>query len=520
MKKNKLFIFVLVASLFCNIAVFASENSFVTQYKKEARIQQKYEFRGTWVSTVTNIDWPSTSNKTSEQQKQEFLEIVKQSKSMNLNALIVQVRPSADAFYNSAITPWSKYLTGEQGKAPNPYYDPLEFMINATHENNMEFHAWFNPFRVSMDSDLTKLAKNNVAKIHPEWIVNYSGKLFLNPAIPEARKYVIDSVVEVVKNYDIDAVHFDDYFYPSPVKGVEFKDDAQYELYGKGFSNKADWRRNNINIFIKDVGDAIKKEKKYVKFGISPAGVWRNNTLDATGSNTKAGGTNYDELFADTRTWIKNGWIDYIMPQIYWEFSLKAAPYENVLNFWVNEMKLNPNVHLYIGHAAYKINTTNEWKNPAQLTAQIKYNQKFEAIKGSAFFSIKHLIANKLNIKDNFKNEIYKYPAFVPPMTWIDSTAPTPVEVKEQSKNNNSLTLLIKDKPENDSTYYVVYKFKQVSDINISKTENIISIVRRAKNSPQYVTDNSFKTGDKCVYVVTAFDRSNNESDITGIEIN
>ncbi len=497
----------------------AADNSIVKTYSGVEYKPKKRDFRATWVSTVANIDWPSLAATTPEKQRQEFINIVEQSKYMNLNALIVQVRPTADAFYASETTPWSKYLTGEQGKAPNPFYDPLEFMIQTTHDSCMEFHAWFNPFRVSMDTDLKKLAANNVAKTHPEWVVSYGGKLYLNPGIPEARKYLIDSIMEVVRNYDIDAVHFDDYFYPAAVGGKDFDDAKEFKLYGKDFANIADWRRNNVNVFIKEMSESIKAAKSYVKFGISPAGVWRNKAKDPTGSETRAGNTNYDDLFADTRAWIKNGWIDYILPQIYWEFGLSAASYENVLAFWVKEMELNPNVALYIGHATYKLGTTPPWDSAAQITAQLKYNQQFPVIKGDAFFSVTQLLQNKLNIKEVLHNDIYKYIALVPIMPWLGGTSPQPVEIAAGTKTDTSLTFTITDKPGNISSYYAVYRFRQDGNIDMNDPANILTLIRKKSDTTTY-TDSTAVAGQKYYYIVTALDRLHYESDRSNIITN
>ncbi|WP_232698130.1 family 10 glycosylhydrolase [Brevibacillus daliensis] len=351
--------------------------------------------RGVWISTVYNLDWPSTTSYgNAAKQKQEFTTLLNELQSMGMNTVFVQVRPSADAIYPSNMVPWSKYLTGTQGK--NPGYDPLAFMVEETHKRGMEFHAWFNPFRATTDAKTDQLASNHVAKAHPEWLINSSNKYYINPGIPAARQQIIDEIMEVVRNYDIDGVHLDDYFYPS--NGV-FPDDATFKAYNsKGFSNKAEWRRDNINEFVRVLSESIQSVKPDVEYGISPFGVWRNKSVDPTGSDTKAGVTAYDNMHADVRTWIQNGWIDYIMPQVYWSFSFNAVPYDKLVSWWAKEVN-GTNVKLYIGHAAYKLGTKEVgWQSAQEIINQLNYNAGIPQVQGSVFFSAKDLRKNPLGI--------------------------------------------------------------------------------------------------------------------------
>ncbi|MGV7117414.1 family 10 glycosylhydrolase [Paenibacillus kyungheensis] len=348
--------------------------------------------RGAWISTVYNLDWPATSGAT--KQKQEFSKLLDDLQGMGINAVFVQVRPAGDALYKSSLMPWSKYLTGTQGKDPG--YDPLEYMVAEAHKRGMEFHAWFNPFRATTDANTSKLASNNVVLKHPDWVIKFDNKYYLNPGIPAARQSVIDTVMEVVNNYDIDGVHLDDYFYPySETASNKFGDDSTYASYNSGkFKTKADWRRGNINSFVQQLNTSIHNSKPAVKFGISPFGVWRNKSSDITGSDTKAGVTAYDTTYADTRTWIKNGWIDYIAPQVYWSMTLPVARYDKVVDWWANETK-NTGVDLYIGQALYKISTPEiGWSSSNEIINQLKYNEKYSNIKGSIFFSAKDLKKN------------------------------------------------------------------------------------------------------------------------------
>lgn len=365
-------------------------------------IKTKKEMRGVWIASVLNIDWPSKKRLSVEEQKQEFIKILDNVKEWNMNAVFVQIKPVGDAFYPSKFSPWSEYLTGKQGE--NPGYDPLEFMIEEAHKRNIEFHAWFNPYRLTMSGGIDKLSNDNIGKQRPDWTITYGGKLYLNPGIPEVNDYIVKSIMEVVKKYDIDGVHMDDYFYPYKVKGEIYKDDEQFEQYGKNFKNVADWRRDNVNKLIKQLHESIKAEKENVSFGISPFGVWRNASTDSVrGSNTKAGIQNYDDLYADILYWMENNWIDYVAPQIYWNQGFKIAEYNTLVNWWSKYAK-ETNTDLYIGQAAYRIK---DWENSDELINQIKYNRLFSEVKGSIFFSYSSLVKNSKGILEKIKNDVY-----------------------------------------------------------------------------------------------------------------
>ncbi|MGG1659075.1 family 10 glycosylhydrolase [Brevibacillus sp. NRS-1366] len=351
--------------------------------------------RGVWVSTVFNLDWPSTGSYGNQaKQQQEYIQLLNELQTMGMNAVFVQVRPSADALYPSSMVPWSKYLTGTQGKSPG--YDPLAFMVEETHKRGMQFHAWFNPFRANTDAKTDQLAANHVVKLHPDWIVNSSNKLYINPGIPQARQQIIAEVMEVVQNYNIDGVHLDDYFYPS---NGAFNDDATFKAYNsKKIATKADWRRDNINSFVQQLNQSIKNVKPNVQFGISPFGVWRNIAVDQTGSDTKAGVTAYDNMYADVRTWIRQGWMDYVTPQIYWSLSFAPAQYDKLVTWWSSEVR-GTNVKLYIGHSPYKLGTAEAgWQNAQEIINQLNYNTLHPEVQGSVFFSAKDLRKNPLGL--------------------------------------------------------------------------------------------------------------------------
>ncbi|MEF2964475.1 family 10 glycosylhydrolase [Paenibacillus sp. M1] len=355
--------------------------------------------RGAWVSTVSNLDWPSkASYGNADAQKQEYVKLLDELQDMGINAVFVQVRPSADAIYPSSLVPWSSYLTGTAGKDPG--YDPLQFLIEETHRRGMEFHAWFNPFRASTGSDAGKLPAGHVANLHPEWIVKFGGKLYINPGIPAAREHVIEAIMEVVQGYDIDGVHLDDYFYPTgETASAKFDDDGTYQTYNANFvANKGDWRRDNINEFVRELGTRIHQLKPAVSYGISPYGVWRNQASDVTGSATRASVTAYDSTYADVRSWIKNGWIDYVAPQIYWSLTRPEVRYDILADWWAGEVK-GTGVKLYIGHAPYKIGTPEVgWDSAREIINQLEYNRGIPEISGSIFFSAKDLRRNPLGL--------------------------------------------------------------------------------------------------------------------------
>jgi uncharacterized lipoprotein YddW (UPF0748 family) len=338
------------------------------------------ELRAVWISTVYNLDYPSVKNNV-QQQKAEFIQILDQIQEIGLNTVVVQVRPKADALYSSQINPWSDVLTGTQGK--NPGYDPLAFMIEETHKRGMSFHAWLNPYRVTTSgTDLNTLAANHPARLNPSWVLNYNNALYYNPEVEGVKQHIVDTVTEIVTNYDVDAIHFDDYFYPSnyPLPQGETKDGAV-----------ANQRREHINEMVRRVSEAIKKADSEVAFGISPMGIWKNTLSDFSGSNTN-GSESYYRVFADTRTWIQNEWVDYIVPQIYWEIGHTLADYKTLVSWWSNEVK-NTSVKLYIGQGIYKDEVAKE------ITTQLSYNKTQPEVKGSFYFSLRDLLNNRQNVK-------------------------------------------------------------------------------------------------------------------------
>ncbi len=379
-------------------------------FSARAQPVSKPEFRAVWVATVDNIDWPDHPTLNSEIQKAEFIKLLEMHKMNGLNAVIVQVRPCTDALYPSPYEPWSQWLTGRQGQPPFPYYDPLAFMITETHKRGMEFHAWLNPYRAVFNIYNSSVAPTHITKLHPDWFLNYGDKKYFDPGNKEVQQYVNAVVKDVVSRYEVDAIHFDDYFYPYRIAGKEFPDEVKYRLYSKGIS-KDDWRRSNVDSIIHLLSQTIKETNKKCQFGISPFGVWRNSDKDADGSNTKAGQTNYDDLYADILLWLKNDWIDYVTPQLYWEFGHKAAPFEVLVDWW---SKHTYGKNCYIGLGIYKGGTGEAWKDKNQLPRQIRLIRNTPNIQGMAFFSSKTFEKNPNGWSDSLRLNYFKDPAPLP----------------------------------------------------------------------------------------------------------
>ena len=391
-----------------------------------------FEFRGVWVATVVNIDWPSKPGLSNDLQKKEFIELLEMHQRNGMNAIIMQVRPAGDALYPSTLEPWSEFLTGKQGLPPSPFYDPLSFMISETHKRGMEFHAWINPYRAVFNTSKSSIAPNHLTKTHPDWFVEYDHKKIFNPGLPEVWKHTNRIVRDIVTRYDIDAIHLDDYFYPYKVPGKEFKDDATYKKFGRGL-NKEDWRRSNCDTIIKQLSATIHSIKPGVQFGISPFGVWRNKSKDPMGSNTKAGVTNYDDLYADILSWLNKGWVDYIIPQLYWEHGHPLADYDELVNWWSQH---NYNRNLYIGHGVYRAGSSPAWRSDAEIPYQIQKLRTLTSTRGSAYFSSVNFKNNPNHWNDSLQMSYYKKPALQPTMPWlVQYEVATPIINKKSEKS-------------------------------------------------------------------------------------
>ena len=480
--------------------------------------QPKYEFRGVWVATVDNIDFPSTKFLNTESQKAEFINLLDMHKRNGMNAVVVQIRPAADAFYPSQYEPWSEWLSGTQGKPPSPYYDPLEFMITETHKRGMEFHAWMNPYRAVFDIKKSSVSPTHVTRIHPEWFLNYGGVKYFDPGNKDVQQYVTNIVKDVVTRYDVDAIHFDDYFYPYRIPGKEFGDTASFRKYGNGMA-KETWRRSNVDSIILMLGTTIKKEKPFCKFGISPFGVWRNIDKDAEGSNTRAGQTNYDDLYADILLWLKMKWIDYVVPQLYWEIGQKVVGYEVLIDWWARHAYGR---QLYIGQGIYRSMEPRSyaWKNRSELPNQIKKLREYPQVQGSVFFSSSTFSSNPNGWNDSLKNNYYKYPAIIFPISWIDSVKPVrPVLSFDSSKSSiysYSVDLYFRQDTVNDKVNrYVIYNFEDTSKMDNTDPKTITDIIEAGNNYYKFNLQNIPPQQTKIVIAVTSLTNTNNESKLS-----
>ena len=368
------------------------------------------EFRGIWIATVANIDWPKNANDAPEKQKQDFIEILDFYQKLNFNAAIIQVRTAGDAFYQTDLAPWSKYLTGKEGEVPKGFDQPLKWMIDETHKRGMEFHAWLNPYRATLNLDTTALSKNHDFYQHPDWIIKYGEKYYYNPGLPEVQHKFNAVIDELVTNYELDAIHFDDYFYPYKIKGEVFNDSLTFQTYGLPNQNLEDWRRSNVDSLVKNVHKTIKNRKPWVQLGISPFGVWKNQSTDPRGSDTNAGQTTYEDLYADPLLWVEKGWLDYLAPQAYWSMYYPPASHTKVVSWWADT---TPNTNLYVGNGPYKIqnNSDRAWKKKREIPKQLAFSRAQKNIDGNIFFSAKSLIGKHNKVTKLLQRKFYRFPS-------------------------------------------------------------------------------------------------------------
>ena len=474
-----------------------------------AQIQQqspypKREFRGAWIQAVNG----QFRGIPTEKLKQTLIDQLNSLQGAGINAIIFQVRPEADALYASQLEPWSRFLTGVQGQAPSPYWDPMQFMIDECHKRGMEFHAWINPYRVKT-SLKSELSPNHLYNIHPEWFVTYNNQLFFDPALPESRRHICMVVADIVSRYDVDAIHMGDYFYPYPAKGMDFPDDASFARYGGGFTNRADWRRSNVNILIQKIHETIRGLKPWVKFGISPFGIYRNEKNDPLGSKTN-GLQNYDDLYADVLLWARNGWVDYNIPQIYWQIGHPAADYETLVKWWAKNTENRP---LFIGQSVMNTIQNADPKNPSmnQLPRKMALERAYQTIGGSCQWPASAVVENAGKYRDALVQEYHKYPALVPVFDFMDDKAPGKVRKVKKVWTEDGYMLFWtppKAKDEMDrAVQYVVYRFDDKEKVNIDDASHIVAVTRNNFYKLPY------KDGkNKYRYVVTALDRLHNES--------
>ncbi|WP_238013149.1 family 10 glycosylhydrolase [Dactylosporangium sp. AC04546] len=477
----------------------------------------KYQMRAMWIASVVNIDWPSAPGKSESEVKAEYDGWLDLAVANGFNAVIVQVRPHADAFWPSAYEPWSQYLTGVAGQDPG--WDPLEYLVRRAHERNLEFHAWFNPYRASMPApggagtDVGKLPPNSPLAQHPEWAVAYpvnnaAGRLYFDPGIPEVRAWVQDAIMDAVTRYDVDGVHFDDYFYPYPAAGQDFGDEATFARYGGGFQSKADWRRHNIDLLVQEMDQRVHAVKPWVRFGVSPFGIWRNQAADPLGSETN-GTQSYDANFADTRKWVKEGWIDYIVPQVYWNIGFAVADYAKLVPWWA-DVVAGTDVQLYIGQADYKVAAAGQpaaWFAPGELSSHLTFNRQYPQVRGDVHFSAVQVRADRLGAETLLTAEHRSRPAFPP--SWGPATPmlfPVVTHAKRTAAGAELRWRALGDK----ATSFGVYRFDGVTiprGCDLADASHLIATVRGTA-----YTDPTAEPGRRYTYVVTALDRRWHES--------
>lgn len=477
--------------------------------------EPKREFRGVWIATVENIDWPTRANMPSADQQKQLIDILNAHQQTGINAVMFQVRPAADAFYAKGSEPWARWLNGKQGQPPVPFYDPLQLAITEAHKRGMELHAWFNPYRATNDARFNLISPDHITNLKPEWFFIYGGKKHFDPGLPEVREYIVKVILNVVDNYDIDGVHMDDYFYPYAISGQKINDSASYAKYGGEFKDIRDWRRNNVDQLIKMIADSVHKHNPRIKFGISPFGIWANKSQNAEGSDTR-GGDSYYGQFADSRKWIREGWLDYINPQLYWQIGYRLAAFNTLVDWWSNYTN---NHHLYIGQAPYRMaeKASVAFHNTNELPNQIRYLRENPRVQGSVFFSSNSLTKNLYGFTDTLKQNFYRYPALPPPMLWLDSVAPNVprnLSVTKIAPRTVQLKwevpLLAADK---EPVYgYVIYRFENTEKINLENPENILRI---NYNIGTVFNDTTVQPGKTYLYVITAIDRLKNESERT-----
>jgi len=477
----------------------------------------KRQVRADWIASVVNIDWPSKPGLPVAEQKDELEAFLDEAVGRKLNAVVLQVRPTADTFWPSELEPWSKYLTGTPGQDPG--YDPLEFAVREAHERNLELHAWFNPYRVSMDTDRDALAPDSPATQHPEWVKAYGGKLYYDPGLPQVRELTTDVIMEAVRRYDIDGVHFDDYFYPYPSGDAEFDDDASFAEHGGDYpatpEGRADWRRHNTDLLVRGLDKRIHDAKPWVKFGVSPFAVWRNQATDPRGSATTAGAETYDDLYADTRKWVRREWLDYVAPQVYWNIGFEPAAYDALVPWWSEQVE-RTDVQLYIGQATYKVGVSTQdpaWDDPREMTKHLFFNRDYPEVDGDIYFSAKQVRANRLGHMDIVEADHYSRPALQPVTEGVPGRGPKKVHRLRADRVSGGVRMTWRGRGDS----YAVYRIddrprhgRHGLRCALADAEHLIGTVQGRGHRTSFVDTEA--PGGRSWYVVTSLDRAYRES--------
>lgn len=470
----------------------------------------KREFRGAWLHIIGQSQYQDIQQKGSDKLKEYIVDQIDKLHRTGCNAVIFQVRPSADAAYISDIEPWTSWITGKRGTAPNPVWDPLEFAVEQAHKRGMELHAWLNPYRVT-SSPKDILPSDHISKLHPERFFRYDGKVFFDPAYQENRDYICTVVRDITKRYDIDAIHIDDYFYPYPVAGKKIPDDASFKKFGSG-ENIADWRRHNVDMLIEQMHDAIKETKPWVRFGVSPFGIWRNKKTDPRGSDSN-GLQNYDGLYADVLLWAKNGWVDYLAPQLYWTLDFKAAPSRHLAHWWNDNSQ---GVDVYIGQDVQRT-MTNADPNTGdtnELATKIRLSRELPNIKGNVWWHGYWVTDNLKGVADSL-SYVHQQTVALPPAYGDPDVAPKPVRNLHLKKKNNGVYLVWQTEKhkgvDTDQIRFVVYSFLPDEKLSLDNVEAIMTLTP----DEEYLVSEDDNTAalNGMRFAVTALDRNNRESE-------
>ncbi|HLS27210.1 MAG TPA: family 10 glycosylhydrolase [Opitutales bacterium] len=458
------------------------------------------EFRAVWIATVANIDWPSNQNLSTEEQKAELIELLDLAAATNLNAVIFQVRPMFDALYQSDLEPWSEYLTGKMGQAPEPYYDPLAFIVEEAHKRGLELHAWFNPYRARYGSAKSEISENHVSQTHPEIVRQYGNFLWADPAEEQTKRMTLDVILDVAKRYDVDGVHIDDYFYPyrSYGGGADFPDDGPWKEYQEagGDLSRSDWRRQHVNDFVERFYREVKEQSPLVKVGISPFGIWRPGHPEGI-----AGMDQYEALYADAKLWLNEGWVDYYTPQLYWEMAREQQSYVRLLEWWVQQN--HENRHMWPGNHTNRISNSNSSWDPEEINNQIAATRAQEGATGNVHFSGRAFKRNHQNVIDRLRSGPYAEQALVPASPWLKETPPEkPILSLEADDSSGGFIANWESGDSEDPFLWVIY---------LKENDEWSWQILPAKSDE----NRKFNVGNATEIAVSAIDRAGNESERT-----
>jgi uncharacterized lipoprotein YddW (UPF0748 family) len=484
----------------------------------EGRSQTNYEtpkeeFRGAWIASVTNLDWP-VRGATTQSQINDLRNILDRLQAAGINAVVFQIRPEQDAFYQSETEPWSYWLTGQQGRAPNPFYDPLQLAIDEARKRGMELHAWFNPYRAERSVGNYTLHESHILNRHPEWAFTVGTYRQLDPGLPQVRDYIVNIIMDVVRRYDVDGVHMDDYFYPYPPNTITNQDAATFAEHNRGFTNLGDWRRDNVNLLIRAINDSVQTVAPHVKFGMSPFGIWRpNNPPGISGMDA------YATIYADARAWLQGQWVDYITPQLYWAFS-GPQDYERLANWWTAERNGR---HHYVGIGAYKADQSTfsgTLYASNEVPRQLRFNHAHEGIQGSVIFRSSNITRfSTHSLADSLKQTIFRRPAIVPTMDWKSMEAPeAPLSLNAIWPTGSPGVALEWLPPEGgaEAIRYAIYRVPVGAEVNGSVTADSRFLIAVTGETFFQDTPPADETYD---YYITALSRNSIESDPVSMQV-